>query len=88
MAEPQRPRRFPEASRGDRVLTPRIQSAGIRALHDYTEISRLARAVTEEIKESTAPHGIPVTDLSDEDSMVKSVKSMIPNERAASEHDS
>lgn len=89
MSDPKPPRRFPEASRGDRVLSPKIQSAGIRAIHDYTRITRLARAVSSEIGDTTPPHGVPVVELSEEDSMVIAVSKIASTKpgRASTESD-
>lgn len=72
--EPSRPHRFPNSSQSDRHLTQRIQAAKVRALESYTRLARLAGRVTDEIGETTSPHGIPVTDLADTDSMVIAVK--------------
>jgi hypothetical protein len=55
------------------VSGQRIQSAAVRALDAYSLITRRANALTAEMDEVTATNGVPVTDLSEEDSVVTTI---------------
>lgn len=59
------------------TLNPRVQAAGARALESYTRLRRVASRLSEELDEVTSPHGIPTTDLDEEDSMVIAVERVI-----------
>lgn len=59
------------------TLNPRVQAAGARALESYTRLRRVAARLSEELDEVTSPHGIPTTELSEEDSMVIAVERVI-----------
>lgn len=52
------------------VVTQRMQAAGVRALDAHRRSRLIAESVGEELDETTAPHGVPVTELHDEDSLV------------------
>lgn len=56
------------------VVTQRMQAAATRACDAHRRTARVAEGVGEELDETTAPHGIPVTELHDEDSLVVVVK--------------
>lgn len=56
------------------VVTQRLQSAGVRALDAHRRARMIAEMVNEELDETTAPHGIPVAFLKEEDSLVTTVK--------------
>ena len=58
-------------------LNPRVQAAGVRAIDAYTRLQRLAVRLSEELEEVTSPHGIPTTELDDEDSMVIAVERVL-----------
>ena len=64
------PRRTPPGG----IVTQRMQAAAIRALDAHRRARFVAESVSEELDETTAPHGIPVTELHDEDSLVVVVK--------------
>lgn len=51
----------------------RIESAAVRAIDSHASVVRAASKVTDELDEVTSPHGVPVVDLDDEDSMVISL---------------
>lgn len=59
-------------------FSQRLRAAAIRASGGALEVKRIADKLAEELEEVTAPHGIPVVELSDEDSMVKAVAELIP----------
>lgn len=61
----------------------RLRAAAVRAAGAARELSRIANKLAEELDEVTAPHGIPVTELSDEDSMVRAIADIIPARAAA-----
>lgn len=50
-----------------------MRASGIRAADAYAAISRRAHQLAEELDEVTPLHGIPVTELHDEDSLVTTV---------------
>lgn len=56
-----------------RSSTNRMQAAGVRAMDAHASVTRAARRVIEEMDEVTSPHGVPVVELQDEDSMVIAV---------------
>ncbi len=72
----EKPHKFPDSSQ-ERYLNPRVQAAGVRAIDGYARVTRFANHVNDEIDEVTAPHGIPVTELHEEDSMVVAVAAAI-----------
>lgn len=51
--------------------------AGTRATDAYALITQFADRVSEEIDDVTAPHGIPVTNLDAEDSLVTTIEKTI-----------
>jgi hypothetical protein len=59
------------------TLNPRVQTAGVRALDAHTRLRRVAERLSEELDEITSPHGVPTTELSDEDSMVIAVERVL-----------
>lgn len=70
---------------------PRVQAAAFRSIEAANRNERLADRLLAEIDEVTPVNGIPMTDLSDEDSMVIAVKdglaanSAPPKKRAKTE---
>lgn len=56
------------------AITDRMQSACVRACDAYRTVSRKAERIQEELDEVTAPHGVPTTELHDEDSIVVAVR--------------
>jgi len=56
------------------VATQRMQKAAARACDAHRRTQTIAEGVREELEETTAPHGIPVTELHEEDSLVTVVK--------------
>lgn len=65
----------PKPSNG--VVTQRLQTAGMRALESQARLRRVAERLGEELAEVTSPHGIPTTDLGEEDSMVIAIDRVI-----------
>lgn len=59
----------------------RVQSAGLNAIAAHARVRRKAEALTEELEEVTSPHGIPTTDLGEEDSMVIAVERVISSSK-------
>jgi hypothetical protein len=55
----------------------RMRSAGKRACNAWAECRSVAEQLSEELDDATAPHGIPVTDLDEADSMVVAVKTAV-----------
>jgi exonuclease VII large subunit len=64
-----------------------LQSAGVRAVDAYASIRRHAKRITEELNEITSVQGIPVTELSDEDSLVTTIAATIATTIAAVGHE-
>jgi hypothetical protein len=62
--------------------TPRMQAAFTRADESIRRLQRVAIALSEEIDEVTAPHGVPVMDLDPEDSMVIAVERVMDSRPA------
>lgn len=60
---------------GDETCGSRTKAAGVRACDAYLTVQRKAARLAEELEDTTAPHGVPVTELSDEDSMVVAIDS-------------
>lgn len=48
----------------------RMVAASVRAFDSYASVQRRANRILEELDEVTAPHGVPTTELHDEDSAV------------------
>lgn len=59
---------------GSTPPTERLRAAGIRACDSYASIRRRAEKLYDELDEITSPHGVPTTDLGDEDSAVIAVR--------------
>ena len=59
------------------VVTQRLQAAGTRAIESQARLRRVAESLGEELEEVTSPHGIPTTDLGEEDSMVVAIDRVI-----------
>jgi len=55
----------------------RLQSATVRAIDSYRNVQRIATKLAAELDDATPPHGIPVTELGDEDSAVHVVATAI-----------
>lgn len=60
----------------------RLVAAGARAIEDHARVRRFADRLCEELDHVTSPHGIPVTDLDPEDSMVIAVEKMLASQPA------
>lgn len=56
------------------IHTDRMQSACVRACDAYRTVTRKAERIQEELDEVTSPHGVPTTELHDEDSVVIAVR--------------
>jgi len=69
------------------VVTQRLQAAGTRALEAHARLRRVAERLGEELEETTSPHGIPTTDLSEEDSMVIAIDRVMASAKRASGDD-
>ncbi|MGH7176515.1 MAG: hypothetical protein ACREJC_03955 [Tepidisphaeraceae bacterium] len=62
----------------DKALSnPRIQAAGTRAIEAHVRLRRVATRLSEELEETTSPHGIQTANFDDEDSMVIAVERVI-----------
>lgn len=55
----------------------RLREAAVVAEDAYHRLRTFADRLTDEMDEVTAPHGVPVTDLDEEDSLVISVRRTI-----------
>lgn len=49
----------------------------MRAIDAHARLRRVATRLSEELEETTSPHGVPTTELSEEDSMVIAVERVI-----------
>lgn len=54
-----------------------MRAAGARASNAYDRVRQFANRVAEELDEVTSPHGIPITNLDEEDSLVTTVAEVI-----------
>jgi hypothetical protein len=61
----------------DCLSDQRMKSAAVRAIDAHAAVFRLAAMVIEDLEDVTSPHGIPVTDLSEEDSAVIVIDKML-----------
>lgn len=61
-------------SNAEHSATNRMRAASVRAFDAYAQLQRRANRILEEMDEVTAPHGVPVTELHDEDSAVTTVE--------------
>lgn len=68
-------------ARTESLSHERLVAAGNRACAAYDRVKRFADRVSDEIDEVTAPHGIPVTNLDDEDSLVTTIEKTIERVR-------
>lgn len=68
-------------ARTESLAHERLVSAGVRATDAYSRIRRFAERVSEEMDEVTAPHGVQVTNLDDEDSLVTTIEKTIAQVR-------
>ncbi len=59
------------------MLDQRMKAASVRAVDALKSVTRCANKLCEEMDEVTSPHGIPLMDLDEEDSVVIAVKTMI-----------
>ena len=55
----------------------RLAAAGTRAFEAHARVRRFAERLCDELDQVTSPHGVPVTDLDPEDSMVIAVEKVI-----------
>jgi hypothetical protein len=55
----------------------RMHAAGIRAIDAHKRLRSKAATLSREMDEVTSPHGIPVTNLSEEDSMVIAIDRVV-----------
>jgi hypothetical protein len=55
------------------VAEQRMVAASVRAIDANVRLRLRACALSEAIEETTAPHGVPITGLSEEDSMVTAI---------------
>lgn len=62
-----------------------MRAAGARASNAYDRVRQFADRVAEELDEVTSPHGIPVMNLDEEDSLVTTVVEVIALSRV--DHD-
>ena len=69
-------RRFAEGT-GTSSATQRMRSAAVRALDACRSHEHAATRLAEELEDVTSPHGIAVTGLSEEDSLVTAVADLI-----------
>lgn len=58
-----------------------MRSAGMRAVNAWARCRDTAEQLNEELDDATAPHGIPVTGLCEEDSMVIAIKTAVVGEK-------
>lgn len=61
-------------SHADHPATNRMRAASVRAFDALAALRRRADRLCEELDEVTAPHGIPNTELHDEDSAVTTIE--------------
>lgn len=61
-------------AQGSTSNTDRMQSACVRTCDAYRTVTRKAQRIQEELDEVTSPHGVPTTELHDEDSVVIAVR--------------
>lgn len=66
-----------QRARSESIATQRMQAAGIRAADAHASVKRHAKRLMNELDEVTAPHGVQVVELSEEDSLVTSVSNVI-----------
>ncbi len=66
--------RTPPLGTPARASSQRLRAASLRACEAHQRAAKLAGLVNEELDETTIPHGVPVTELHDEDSLVIVVK--------------
>jgi uncharacterized SAM-binding protein YcdF (DUF218 family) len=52
----------------------RMRSASVRAFDAYAMVQRRANRILEELDEVTATHGVPTTELHEEDSAVTTIE--------------
>lgn len=60
-----------------RVVVERVRAAATRSIESSQRLIRLSEQMCEEIDEVTPPIGVPIQDLSDEDSAVISMAEAI-----------
>jgi hypothetical protein len=58
-----------------------MRSAGVRAIEAHQMVRRKAERLLEEMDEVTPVHGVSITGLSEEDSVVTSVAAVIASHR-------
>ena len=75
-----------QRARSESAATQRMQAAGIRATDAHASVKRHAKRLTEELDEVTAPHGVQVVELSEEDSLVTSVTNVIAANKPVTEN--
>ena len=72
--------RFPESSTS---MNNRMKSSAMRACEYYGRVTRRANQIVHELNEVTSPHGVPIANLSEEDSMVIATAEAIKAARTA-----
>lgn len=63
-------KKFDRASTVGERAHQRMRSASVQAFDACASVQRRANQILEELDEVTAPHGVPTTELHDEDSAV------------------
>ena len=61
-------------SNAEHSATNRMRAASVRAFDSYASVARRAGSILEELDEVTSPHGIPTTELHEEDSAVTTIE--------------
>lgn len=63
-----------KSSNGEHSATNRMRAASVRVFDSYAGVQRRANSILRELDEVTAPHGVPTTELHDEDSAVTTIE--------------
>ena len=59
------------------ISNQRVVAAGMRAIEAHARVRRVAERFTDELDEVTPVHGVPMTDLDPEDSLVTSIEEVM-----------
>lgn len=62
------------STNAENSATNRMRAASVRAFDSYAGVQRRANRILEELDDVTAPHGVPTTELHEEDSAVTTVE--------------
>lgn len=62
------------STNAEHSATNRMRAASVRAFDSYAGVQRRANRILEELEEVTSPHGIPTTELHEEDSAVTTIE--------------